>query len=102
MRDETLQRAIQEYVEDLSDDDKAAFQSVPDIMERLKEMQSNSKLRISGSLTTRLEKVFQCVKRFMSSLAIFIQHSPEISSLVVGGVNCILMVDITFIHVYRG
>ena len=93
MRDETLQQAIQEYVGKLSDDDKAAFKSAPDIMERLQEMQGNGKSLISSSLTTRVEKVLQCVKGFMGSLVIFIQQSPEISSLVVGGVNCVLMVS---------
>ena len=90
-KDEALQKAIQ-YVEKLSDDDKTAFQSAPDIIEHLQEMRCNGKSLISGSLTTRVEKVLQCVKSFMGSLPIFIQHSPEISSLVVGGINCILMV----------
>ena len=89
--DETLQKAIQEYVNKLSIDDKAAFHSAPDVIECLQEMQRNSK-PISSSLTTRVERVLQCIKNFMGSLKIFIQHSPEISSLVVGGVNCILMV----------
>ena len=92
MEDETLQQAIQEYLETLSDDDKAAFRSAPDIMERLQEMQRNGKFLISNSLTNRVEKVLQCVKSFMGSLTVFIQHSPEISSLVVGGINCILTV----------
>ena len=92
MRDETLQQAIQEYVGDLSDDDKAAFQSAPDIMKRIQGLQDNGKLLISSPLMTRVENVLQCVKSFMGSLAIFIQHSPQISSLVIGGVNCILTV----------
>ena len=90
--DQALQKAIQEYVKELSEDDKAAFRSAPDIIEHLQEMQDNGKSLISSSLTTRVEKVLQCVKSFMGSLAIFIQQSPEISSLVVGGVNCILTV----------
>ena len=90
--DGTLQKAIQKYVETLLDDDKEAFQSAPEIIERLQEMQSNGKSLISSSLTARVEKVLQCVKNFMGSLGIFIQHSPEISSLVVGGVNCVLTV----------
>lgn len=92
-QDEVLQKAIQEYVKQLSDDDKAAFQSAPDILEHLQEMQRNGKSLISSSLTARVEKVLQCVKHFMSSLGLFIQHSPQVSSLVVGGVNCILTVS---------
>ena len=91
-RNEALQKAIQAYVTKLSDDDKAAFRSAPDIIDHLQDMQRNGKPPISSSLTSRVEKVLQCVKGFMGSLAICIQHSPEISSLVVGGVNCILMV----------
>ena len=87
--DEVLQKAIQER---LSDDDMAAFQSAPDIIERLQEMQGNGKSLISRPLTTRVENVLQCVKSFMGSLAVFVQQHPELSSLVVGGVNCVLTV----------
>ena len=84
-----FQKAVQKYVGELSHDDKAAFLDSPDVMQRLQEMQYDDK---SSSRLARAEKVLQCVKYFMGSLGIFIQHSPEISSLVVGGVNCILTV----------
>ena len=87
-----FQKAIQIYVGELSVDDKVAFLSAPSVIERLKEIQCNEQSPISSSHLVRVEKVLQSVKQFMCSLAIFIQHSPEISSLVVGGVNCILMV----------
>ena len=93
-KDGALEKAIQAYINKLSDDDKAAFQSAPDIVERLQEMQRNDKSLVSSSMAARVEKVLQCVKYFMGSLLIFIQQSPEISSLVVGGVNCILTVGI--------
>ena len=48
-----------------------------------------------------MEKVLQCVKSFMGSLVVFIQHSPQISSLVVGGVNCILTVCIVILTLER-
>ena len=92
VKDETLQKAIQGYVNNLSAHDKAAFESAPDILEHIQDMQDNGKFLVSESLTSRVEKVLQCLKRFMGSLTIFIGHSPEISSLVVGGVNCILVV----------
>ena len=92
-KDEAFQKAIQKYVVELSDGDKKAFLSAPNVIEHLQEMQRNGKPLISSSLTGRVEKVLQCVKHFMSSLVIFIQQSPETSSLVVGGVNCILTVD---------
>ena len=93
-----LQKAMQEYVSKLSDDDKEAFKSAPDIIGRLQEMQCNSKSPISNSLMTRVERVLQCIKNFMGSLAIFIQQSPEISSLVVGGVSCILTVGTDILY----
>lgn len=105
--DETLQKVVQEYVEQkLTDDDKEAFESSSDIIEHLQEMQSNSKSLVSSSITDRVSKVLQCVKGFMGILSIFIQQSPEISSLgglVVGGVNCILKVganntDLLFVY----
>lgn len=91
-KDETLQKAIQEYISKLSNEDKAAFRTAPDIIERLQEMQYNAKSPISSSFKDRAEKVLQCIKHFMGSLGIFIQHNPDISSLVLGGVNCILTV----------
>ena len=87
-----FQKAIQKYVAELSRDDKAAFLDAPDVMGRLQEIQENGKPLISESLTARVEKVLQCVKHFMGSLTIFIQQSPEISSLVVGGANYVLTV----------
>ena len=93
VRDEALQKAMQDCILQLSGDDKVAFESAPDVIERLQEMQYNDKSAITpSSLATRVAKVLQCIKQFMGSLAIFIQHHPEISSLVVGGVNCILTV----------
>ena len=91
-KDEVLQKTIQKYINTLSDDDKAAFRTAEDIIEHLQKIQSNGKKLVTSSLTSRVEKVLQCVKTFMGSLSIFIQQSPEISSLVVGGINCILTV----------
>ena len=92
--DGILQKAIQKYIQKLLEDDKAAFQSSPDIIERLQEMQSNGKSLISSSLTSRVEKVLQFVNNFMGALSNFTQQSSEIS-LVVGGVKCILTVCIS-------
>ena len=91
-KDEALRRAIEAYISKLSHDDQDAFQSAPDVIEHLKTMQCNSKSPIPSSFTVRVEKVLRCIRCFMGSLSIFIQHSPKISALVVGGVNCILTV----------
>lgn len=87
----------------LSDDDKEAFKSSSDIMDKLEEMQQDKTPRISSSLTLRVKNVLQCVKHFMGSITIFIQADPAISSLVIGGVNCILMVSMVgFISISGG
>ena len=93
--EDALQKAIQEYVNKLSNDDKAAFRSAPNIIEHLEERQANGKYLISSSLVDRVEKVLQCVKTFMSSLGIVMQQS-QISGLILGGVNCILTVGISY------
>lgn len=54
----------------------------------------NAKASLSRSFGARIEKTLQFMKRFMDSLAIFIQCNPEISSLVVGGFNCVLLVSL--------
>ena len=96
VRNEAFQKAIQEYIDKLSEDDKVAFRSAPDVMVKLAELQQQQgRSGISISHTTlmqRVQNVLQCVKRFLGSIAICIQHHPETSSLVVGGLHCILTV----------
>ena len=89
-RNQAFERALGR----LSGEDKAAFQSASavDVIEELKKAQQGAS-RISDSLSGG-QKALECMNRFMRPLAIFIQHSPEISSLVVGGLKCILMVCI--------
>lgn len=99
VKNEAFQKAIQKYIDNLPDDDKDAFQSATDVMKKLGELQQDNS-RISSSHTTRVQKVqkvLQCVQQFLGSIAICIQHSPEISSLVVGGLHCILTVS-TYPH----
>lgn len=94
MKNEAFQQAIQAYIDNLSSDDKIAFQSATDVMQRLGELQQG-KSYISSSYASHMQKaqkVLQCVKQFLGSITICIQHHPEISSLVVGGLNCILTV----------
>ena len=87
-REKGFQQAIQECLQKLPEDDKAAFQSAPNIIDRLHEMQRSGKPLVSSSLTSRVEKVLQCVENFMNSLGILTQDSL----LVVGGVNCVFTV----------
>ena len=76
-------KAIQEYIDNLSDDDKVAFLSATDFMQQ-------GISHISSSHIFRVEKAQKGVEQFLLS---FVQHSPEIPSLVVGGLNCILTVS---------
>ena len=94
-KNESFQKAIQEYIDTLSNEDREAFESASDVMEKLGELQQ-SKFRTSSSLNIRMQrvqKVLQCVNRFLESIKICIQHSPQISSLAVGGLHCILTVS---------
>ena len=97
LKNEAFQKAIQEYLDNLPDDDKEAFRSATDVIEKLEKLQQGS--RISSSHTTckqKAQKVLRCMKQFLESVAICIQHHPEVSSLVVGGLNCILTVSFYF------
>lgn len=92
-----FQQAIEKYLDKLSPDDKLAFQSATDVQEKLAVLQQD-KPQTSSSHASRAEKVqkvLKCVKKFLVSVGICIQQSPEISSLVVGGLNCILTVSST-------
>lgn len=98
-KNEAFEKAVKSYINQLTEADKKAFLSGSDIMARLQEMQNDQSGfgRVSGQFTPRIQKVLQCIKQFMGSIAISIQHHPEISSLVLGGFNCILTVG-TFLH----
>lgn len=95
VKNEAFQQAIQEYINQLSDDDRVAFQSATDVMEKLGELQQSkpNTFTFHSTRIQKVQKVLQCLKQFMGSIAICIQHSPQISSLVVGGLNCILSVS---------
>ena len=98
LKDEVFQKVVQEYLDNLPKDDKKAFRSATDVIEKLGELQQG-KSRISSSHTARtqkVQKVLECVKQFLGSVAICIRHHPEVSSLVVGGLNCILTVSFYF------
>lgn len=92
LQNEAFQNAIQKYIANLSEDDKAAFRSPPDIMKKLSESPISSSTRMQ-----KVEKLLQCLKRFLASTAIGIQHHAEISSIVVGGLHCILIVSTLYL-----
>lgn len=57
--------------------------------------QSSTSRRCARTLT----RVFQVMNQFMSGVAIGIQASPEISSLVIGGVRLVIDVRVPLIYV---
>lgn len=89
-----FEKAIRAYIDDsLSDDIKKDFESASDILEGLQKiLESGRETSISSSTSVRVRKVLQCLRHFMESVAISTGHSPEISSFIIGGVNCILTV----------
>ena len=96
-KNEAFEKAIMLYINQLTEADKKAFLDASSILDRLKETQndqsgSGGKSRTPGQFTDRLQKALQCVQRFMGSIVVSIGHHPQISSLVVGGFNCILTV----------
>lgn len=73
--------------------DKAAFQCAGDIMDNIRAMDNkNAATSISRDFGVRIEKILQFIKRFATTVGACVQFSPEISSLVVGGMNCVLTV----------
>lgn len=96
------QKAIEEYIDNLSDDDKIAFQSASDVMQKLGELKQGES-RISRSHINHMQKaqkVLRDVKQFVESVAVGIQLGPQIYSLVVGGLNCVLTVGIVCPHLH--
>ena len=91
-KNDAFHKAIQEYIDNLSDDDRVAFQSATDVIKKLEELQQSIPRISYTTQMHKVQKVLQCVKQFLASIAICVQHSPEISSLVVGGLHCILTV----------
>ena len=95
VKKKAFQQAIQEYIDNLSFDDKIAFQSATDVMETIGVLQKykSRTSRYRTSQIQKMQKALKCVKLFLGSVAICIQQNPEITSLVVGGLNCILTVS---------
>lgn len=63
-------------------------------MGRMKEIdEKNAKKSLSRTFGARIEKLLQLMNSFMNSVVICIQSNPEVSSLIVGGINCALSVS---------
>ena len=93
---EAFKKAVEQYTKNLSDDDKKAFHSFnsgSDVMAEICNLNNETdKIRVTNAHSERVQKILNCIKQFMGTLSIFIQHSPEFSSLAMGGVNCVLLV----------
>lgn len=88
--DPTLRATIEACAAGLSDHDKDAFRSAVNVMD---ELQPIERADPSKLFSARVEKILRCVCKFVDSVAICIQHNPEIFSLVVGGLRCVLLVS---------
>lgn len=97
--DPALTSAIEKYVKGLSDDDKAAFQSAGDIMSKIQELdEANTQNNLARTFGARIENTLQVMKRFTACVAPCVQSLPE-GSLVVGGLNCVLVVRPGIIYI---
>lgn len=83
---ELSQKTIQNYIENLSTDDKKDFQLARDVMKT----PAGSRIPID---ITRIQQMQQCVKEFLGFIANFTSHDPQVSSLGMGGLNCIMTVS---------
>lgn len=94
-----FEQALQKCVADLSEDDKAAFKSAEDVMRKIQLLNKvGSKLRLESGLSDRVQKVLDFVRQFTNLIQTFVRYSPEISSLAVGGVNCVLSVGYSLLN----
>lgn len=79
----------------LSEDDRTAFQSATDIMQKMQMMDvENAQRSVSRTLGGRVLKTLNFISMFLKSVEICIQHNPAISALVVGGFHCALSVSL--------
>lgn len=79
----------------LSEDDRTAFQSATDIMQIMQTMDAeNAQGSVSRTFGARIQKTLNFIRAFLKSVEICIQHSLEVSSLVVGGFHCALSVSL--------
>ncbi|KAF8251709.1 hypothetical protein K440DRAFT_636958 [Wilcoxina mikolae CBS 423.85] len=100
--DPALKIAIERYVKELPEDDRNAFESAKDVLDEIRMIdQTHSQASSSRSFGTRISKVLQLINKFLGSVAICIQHSPAISSLVVGGLHCVLSLVLGYIEFFE-
>jgi hypothetical protein len=96
--------ALKEYEEKLSDEERKEFDpttaaSPQSLLSAALQLDTDHRERSSSrSLACRVKKILESMDRFMGVLCIAIQHSPEVSSLVVGGIRCILDVRSLLTH----
>lgn len=75
--------SLKERIDGLSDDYKTAFQSATDVTEKLSGLQQGEPF--ASDLIVRVQTV-------QESFAIWVQHTPDIYSIVVGGLNYVMTV----------
>ncbi|KAH7389091.1 hypothetical protein BKA64DRAFT_711194 [Cadophora sp. MPI-SDFR-AT-0126] len=99
--------AINKVVEKLDESEKEAFRqayqqiSPERTLDTIRRLDSSDEASRTRSGAKALEPAMKIIETSMRSVAISIQHSPEISSLVVGGVRLIIDLVAKFIHFYN-
>lgn len=94
--------ALENYIKDLSPKDKQAFKdgnaiSINALMDQIRGFdETHSKTSRSRRCAEKVEGFLGILKGFLGGLAPFLQQTPEISSLVIGGVNLIVDVRLNF------
>jgi hypothetical protein len=106
----TFQLALVKAAKDLEPSERTAFLQAFDSISLEQTIQTANKLKTLEEQDARLrarrvsrplEPAIRVLEQFMASIAIGIQQSPEISSLVVGGVR--LLIDVSIFEIaYSG
>ncbi|TGZ77426.1 hypothetical protein EX30DRAFT_366680 [Ascodesmis nigricans] len=91
-------QAIKRYELRLSEDERADFSSPIDVLMKVRAIdETHNEKSVSRRFAARIEKVLKGLNSYMDIVQTMVQHSPEISSLVVGGVMFILNLGIQFV-----
>lgn len=91
-----FQLALTDHIKDLSPDEKKAFIngnhiSIEGLMDGIREFDAiHSKPSRTRRCAERVEKFLTILKGYVKGLTPLIQQAPEISSVVIGGVNLII------------
>ncbi|PGG98467.1 hypothetical protein AJ80_09528 [Polytolypa hystricis UAMH7299] len=92
-----LELAIRKHLDQLSDDEKDAFQNAAisltedGLLDQVRHLDTDHKaVSVFRHRAEQISKLFRFLDLFMGGITVSIQHSPEISSLIIGGIRLVL------------